>query len=66
MQRYIEKYAVTSLMINNLKNPIIEYSADYSDYSILLFLRKSLAIIPNIRNTSEYSAEDSDYYFYYF
>ena len=34
--------------------------------SFLLFLRKSFAIIPNIRNTSEYSAEDSDYSFFLF
>ena len=52
------------LMINNFKNHIIEYSAEDSDYSFLLFLEKSLAIIPiireiikmnnrNIRNISE-------------
>ena len=51
-------------MINTFKNHIIEYSAEDSDYSFLLFLEKSLAIIPiireiikmnnrNIRNISE-------------
>ena len=46
-----------------------EYSTEDSDYSFLLFLEKSIAIIPiilYIQNISEYSAEDSDYSFFYF
>ena len=33
-----------------------EYSAEYFDYSFVLFLEKYAPIIPNIRNISEYYA----------
>ncbi len=44
-----------ALFINNFNNPIIKYSAEYSDYSKKNFLLKiNMPTIPNIRLQTEY------------